>query len=79
MLLPQDITPDKSLYVIGGRIIHTFNMYKRSIIDPKDLYDLYIKHHGSNDLSFNYFMYGLDWLYIIGYIETYNNKIKRCF
>jgi|GEM_PF-597949 len=80
MLLPQDVAPEKSLYVIGGRIIDTFNSVNVRIIDTKVLYTSYQSIFKQQDLSFSYFLYALDWLYIIGFIEIYNNtKIKRCF
>lgn len=80
MLLPQDVAPEKSLYVIGGRIIETFNAINRTVIDTKTLYSSYIVKFRQEDLSFSYFLYALDWLYIIGFVEIYNNtKIKRCF
>jgi hypothetical protein len=80
MLLPQDIAPEKSLYVIGGRIIETFNSINLRTIDTKTLYTSYVSMFRQQDLSFSYFLYALDWLYIIGFVEIYNDtKIKRCF
>lgn len=80
MLLPQDIAPEKSLYVIGGRIIEIFNVINRRTIDTKSLYNLYISEFEKDNLSFSYFLYALDWLFIIGFIDIYNNtKVKRCF
>lgn len=80
MLLPQDVSPEKSLYVIGGRIIETFNSLNRTVLDTKTLYSSYILKYKIEDISFSYFLYALDWLYLIGFIEIYNNtKIKRCF
>ncbi len=80
MLLPQDIAPEKSLYVIGGRIIGIFNTINRRTIDIKSLYNLYYTQFKTDEINFNYFLYALDWLFMIGFIELYNNtKIKRCF
>ena len=80
MLLPQDIAPEKSLYVIGGRIIAIFNVLNRRTIDTKSLYNLYISEFEKDNLSFSYFLYALDWLFIVGFIDIYNNtKVKRCF
>ncbi|KIA82410.1 ABC-three component system middle component 6 [Flavobacterium sp. AED] len=80
MLLPQDVAPEKSLYVIGGRIIETFNSINLRTIDTKTLYTSYVSMFRQQDLSFSYFLYALDWLYIIGFVEIYNDtKIKRCF
>ncbi|WP_394799693.1 ABC-three component system middle component 6 [Flavobacterium amniphilum] len=80
MLLPQDVAPEKSLYVIGGRIIETFNSINRTVIDIKILYSSFVTKFRQEDLSFSYFLYALDWLFMIGFVEIYNNtKIKRCF
>lgn len=80
MLLPQDVAPEKSLYVIGSQIINVFNIYKRSIIEPRELYNFYIDIYDIEDLSYSYFLYALDWLYMLGFIEIYKStKIKRCF
>lgn len=80
MLLPQDIAPEKSLYVIGGRIIHIFNAINRRTIDIKSLYNIYATEFSKDELSFSYFLYALDWLFIVGFIDLYNNtKVKRCF
>lgn len=80
MILPQDIKPEKSLYVIGALVIKTFNNLNRRTVDIKTLYSTFLSVNNTNEISFTYFLYALDWLYIIGYIDLYNDtKIKRCF
>lgn len=80
MLLPQDVQPEKSLYVIGAQIIETFNKLGRRTVDIKTLYTSFQSINNANEISFTYFLYALDWLYIVGFVDLYNNsKIKRCF
>jgi len=80
MLLPQDVQPEKSLYVIGAQIINTFNSLGRRTVDIKTLYASFQSLHTTIEISFTYFLYALDWLYIIGFVDLYNgSKIKRCF
>lgn len=77
MLLPIDIKPDKSLYYIGSSILKILNKESLGSIDVTILFDKYIKASKSN-ISFNYFLYALDWLYILNLIEvTKENKIKN--
>jgi hypothetical protein len=80
MILPQDITPEKSLYVMGARIIESFRSETNETIDPKYLFDLYIKKYSGIPITYNYFLYALDWLFVLNAIElTPNNRLKRCY
>ncbi|WP_017347143.1 ABC-three component system middle component 6 [Pantoea sp. A4] len=59
--------PEKSLYVIGAKIIDVFksNIYaSKNIIS---LHDDYESLHGN--ISYPYFIYALDWLFIIGLVN----------
>lgn len=78
MILPTHINPNKSLYVIGSRIIEILNGKK--IIDTQELHILYTNKYGSEAINFNYFLYALDWLFILELVElNKNSKIKRCY
>lgn len=80
MILPQDILPEKSLYVIGGRIIQILDSEARRTSDPKNLYDRYVKKHPEIELSYNYFLYALDWLFLLNLIKlTDDVKIEKCY
>lgn len=63
--------PDKSLYVIGAKIIEIFDENISSTVNIVSLYDDYERNNGS--ISYPYFIYALDWLFIVGIIDT-NNK-----
>lgn len=78
MILPTHINPNKSLYVVGSRVIDL--MKSRKLIDAQELHILYSNRYKSENLNYNYFLYALDWLFILGLITiNKNSKIKRCF
>ncbi len=78
MILPTHINPNKSLYVVGSRVIDILK--SRKLIDAQELHILYSNKYKSDNLNYNYFLYALDWLYILELIQiNKNSKIKRCF
>ena len=79
MILPQDISPDKSLYVMGGRIIDILKKEPNEIVDPKYIFDKFLIIY-PNNITYNYFLYALDWLFILNAIQiTENSKIRKCY
>ncbi len=80
MILPQDITPEKSMYVMGSRIIQLLNNEPHKVVDPKLVYDKYIITYPEVKITYNYFLYAVDWLYILDAVElTSNTGIKKCY
>jgi len=78
MILPRELKPEKSLYVIGARILKILDSHPIGNIDVHLLYELFLKEY-KGKTSFNYFLYGLDWLYILDSVKIKNNKIQKCF
>jgi hypothetical protein len=79
MILPQDIPPNKSLYYLGYEILQLLKAEQALTVDPKVLYDKFLIT-GNSNISFNYFLYALDWLFILNLVElTDNIRIKKCF
>jgi hypothetical protein len=80
MILPQDIAPEKSLYVMGSRVLEILNSQPHNIVDPKIVFDKYIFLYEGSKITYNYFLYALDWLYLLNAIElTESIKIKKCY
>ncbi|PKG55238.1 ABC-three component system middle component 6 [Shewanella sp. GutDb-MelDb] len=70
-------TPKKSLFVIGGNILGILKLYQFESINPIILLNKYNSEHET--LSFSYLIFGLDWLFITGYIIlTDTGDIKLC-
>lgn len=80
MIVPKNIRPEKSLYAIGATVISVLK--KREVIefDPEIVYRDFSSLYPIK-ISYNYFLYALDWLFLIGLINLNEkkNRIKRCF
>ena len=80
MILPQDIAPEKSMYVMGSRILQILNNEPHAVVDPKMIFDKYCIVHSETKITYNYFLYAIDWLFILNAIEiTGNLGIKKCY
>jgi hypothetical protein len=78
MINPRNIQPEKSLYVIGATIISVLKESNDNEISPEEIYEKFSIVYPIK-ISYNYFIYSLDWLYIINLIDLEKNKIKKCF
>jgi hypothetical protein len=80
MIIPRGIQPEKSLYVIGASIISVLRGYDNKEIELDTLFSLFRKEY-PRQISFSYFIYALDWLFLMGLIEVggIKTRIKKCF
>lgn len=80
MILPEDVMPNKSLYVIGSRIIEILKTHPHDYIEPKTLFDKYVARFPEARVSYNYFVYAIDWLFLIKAVDIgRNNSLQKCF
>jgi len=82
MLIDSSINPDKSLYVLWGELIRLIERIKKKekIIWLEVLYNLFIDIKTEYHITLDYFIYILDWLYLLELIDIdNNNNIKICF
>lgn len=79
MIIDFDLKPEKNVYLIGYQILDLFNNESMKKIDVKILYEKFVVVYDTR-ISFNYFLYALDWLYLIDLVEvTKNSEIKKCY
>ncbi|MFK7983647.1 MAG: ABC-three component system middle component 6 [Saprospiraceae bacterium] len=79
MILPIDMNPNQSLYVIGSQIIKELSINPMGILDVNILYGKVNESNGKK-LTFNQYLYGLDWLFLLGLIQMHNKtQIEKCF
>ena len=77
MILSSSRTPEKTLYIIGANLISTIRARQFVIVSPLELFCSYKAAHG--EISFAYFNFGLDWLFILDVVElTEKGDIKLC-
>jgi hypothetical protein len=80
MIISQDTAPERSLYYLGYQVLQLLKSENAASSDPKLLYDKFLLIYPSSNLSFNYFLYAVDWLYILDLVElTDNIRLKKCF
>ena len=80
MIVPKNIQPERSLYAIGAAVIRVLEDSKTSIVDPEKVYESFVKNYPIR-ISYSYFLYSLDWLFLIGLINLSEDtkKIQKCF
>ncbi|WP_419716268.1 ABC-three component system middle component 6 [Acinetobacter modestus] len=75
MLILNEARPSISLYYLGACLINFINEYGFHEIH---LTDLYLKFNSTHPTPFNRFMLTLDWLHMIGFIDSNNEGILIC-
>lgn len=63
--------PDKSLYITGGNVLSILSSNIHGSMSVSYLFDVYEKNYQA--VSYPYFIYSLDWLFIISAIDLNEN------
>jgi hypothetical protein len=76
MLVSDDVSPDTSLYYLGGQVIQ--------LIDEKDkqlnFFQLYDRMKEKYGISIKLLILTLDWLYLLGLVElSEKGNFRKCF
>lgn len=76
MIVSKDINPVRDVYYLGAKIIEIIS----DDADIIDFLDIYKKLNSFEKVSMNLYSLTLDWLYILGAIESSaKGNIKKCF
>jgi hypothetical protein len=79
VIIDTDIHPKKNLYFLGAIVIEQFKLSKRKKVDIDSLYSKLLLS-AQYDISYDYFLLSLDWLYILGLVKLDSQgKINKCF
>ncbi len=83
MLIDNSINPDLSIYVLWWKLINLIKSNKKiwNKISAELLHSIFIDINKADKINLEYFIYILDWLFILWLIENdySDNKIKICF
>lgn len=77
MILSKDISPERNLYFLGGRVLKELQSMRGGKIDFLELFQ---KLNNEKEISVQLFVLTIDWLYLLGAVK--NNKkgeIEKCF
>lgn len=78
MIINKDIKPTRNIYFLGAVLLEVLKNEKFSAINTLDLYKNFERKLGY-ELSFEYYLLSLDWLYMLSLIESdENGDIKKC-
>ena len=80
MITPKDIKPERSLYAIGAVVIKILKKSDTDSFRVDELYKVFTLEYREK-VTFNYFSYAIDWLFLLGLVEEgdKNFGIKKCF
>lgn len=76
MIVSKNTVPDKDLYYVGALVLDTLDNSDEDQMDFFPMYELLKSQHG---LSIGTFNQALDWLFIIGAIDSSKGRIVKCF
>lgn len=75
MIISTDNNPERDLYFLGAQVI---DILKESG-ESHDFIDIFQQLKENHDISMNLFLLAIDWLYILGVIDSKQGTILRCF
>ncbi len=73
MLLPDNIHPENSIYFNGSIVLQILITEKRI-----DVFELYQKATDIKEMSYQVFIFCLDWLYLIDAAILENGEVTIC-
>ncbi|GAB1623764.1 hypothetical protein AAOGI_38140 [Agarivorans albus] len=74
MILNPDSHPQRQLYYLGAKALEVL----QSNNGLGDFFYIYQKLQESEDISIKLFVLTLDWLYLLGAIDSTEGNIKQC-
>ena len=76
MIIGKDIHPERKIYYLGALILDTL---KKSPGKEFDFFYIYQKVNESKKVSMKLFTLTLDWLFLLGAINSNKGYIEKCF
>jgi hypothetical protein len=76
MILNKDIHPRRKIYYLGAIVL---DVIKQSPNKEIDFFDTFQQLNEREKVSMNLFILVMDWLFLLGAIDTNREKIKKCF
>lgn len=76
MIIGSDIHPKREVYYLGGIVLGAFDT---SPEDAHDFFSLYQSVNKLEQISVTLFALTLDWLFLLGLIDSKKGLIRKCF
>ena len=76
MIVSKDTNPERELYYLGALVIEVLRNAPQSRVD---FFDAFQQLNDQEKVSMNLFALTLDWLFILGVINSKDGYVERCF
>ena len=76
MIVSGDVRPEETLYYIGGMILQL--LQERSQDQAVFVEELAREARISHDIPSSQFLYGMDWLYLMGALSVQSGEVVLC-
>jgi hypothetical protein len=77
MIISKDINPERDVYYLGAKVIDILSVESNKEVNFLDVYERLIVEE---KISINLYSLTLDWLYLVGAIDGYQQgNILKCF
>ncbi|MBW1649572.1 MAG: hypothetical protein JRJ44_02615 [Deltaproteobacteria bacterium] len=76
MIIAKDIHPEKKIYYLGVSVLKEL---KNSDEKKLDFLNIYRELNKNKKIPMQLFILTLDWLFLLGAIESEKGYIKKCF
>ncbi len=76
MIIGKDIHPERKIYYLGALVL---GILKKSPESKLDFFYIYQKVNESETVSMKLFTLTLDWLFLLGVINSNKGHIEKCF
>ena len=77
MIVSKDINPVRDVYYLGAKVIEILSTERNNEVNFLDVYEKLIIEE---KISINLYSLTLDWLYLVGAIDGYQQgNILKCF
>ena len=76
MIISKDIQPERQVYRLGALLIEVLQETSGKFVE---LFELFERMNFREAVSVNTFMLTLDWLFLLGAVDSSKGYITKCF
>ena len=75
MIINKDNNPQRDLYYLGAQVINLLDTESYEA----DFFDVFQQLKKREDISMHLFVLTIDWLYLLGVVNSRKGVITKCF
>lgn len=76
MIVDRDTNPNQKIYFLGALLIEVIKNHRNGF-DIFSIYEDFISNHGY--ISLDKFYLIMDWLFMLGIVDSQDGELKLCF